>query len=228
MIAPVELLLLPGLDGTSRLFDRFDQALGGRIPVRRVVYPADPGKGYAELTELVLSELSGHRTVLLGESFSGPIAIQAAARRPGDVAGLILSSTFVRSPWPSALLRLVAHVDAQKAPTSLRCLAMMGRRVEKGLQTEFDAVIDGLQSDLIAARLREISRVDVTADIGQIKVPILALHGRHDRLVSATSVRAVLGNRANANLVLLDGPHMLLQVNPAEAAREIERFWTRL
>jgi pimeloyl-ACP methyl ester carboxylesterase len=222
---PVELLLLPGLDGTARFFDRLETSLDGRIPVRRIVYPADPRLGYAALTDYVISKLSGGSTVLLGESFSGPIAIKVAARRPHDIAGLILSSTFVRSPWTPAMLQVLANIDAHKAPKTLRRLAMMGRGADAGLRDEFDAVLGGLPSSLIAARLREISHVDVTANIARIKVPIKALHGRHDRLVSSAPIKALLAGQPKANCVLLDGPHMLLQVNTAEAAREIERFW---
>ncbi|UUZ51553.1 alpha/beta hydrolase [Massilia sp. B-10] len=37
---------------------------------------------------------------LLGESFSGPVAIALAAERPPMLLGLILSCTFARNPLP--------------------------------------------------------------------------------------------------------------------------------
>ena len=105
---------------------------------------------------------------------------------------------------------------------------MMGVRTDESLQADFETVFAGLPADVIAARLTQISRVDVVADLERIEAPILALHGRHDRMVSSARLRANLGNRPNARVVLLDGPHMLLQVNPLAAAREIEQFWKQL
>jgi pimeloyl-[acyl-carrier protein] methyl ester esterase len=227
-VKPAELLLLPGLDGTARLFDRLEECLGDRIPTRRLSYPADPAMGYAALADYVIANLSDKPTILLGESFSGPIAIDVAGRRPQDIAGVVLSSTFVRSPWPSAMLRLAAKINAHNVPKILRRWAMMGQDANLGLQNEFDTVIRGLHADLIAARLREVSRVDASAGIEQITVPILALHGRHDRLVSFRRLEVLLRGKVQAACVLLDGPHMLLQVNPEQSAREIEGFWNKI
>jgi pimeloyl-ACP methyl ester carboxylesterase len=75
------LVLLPGLDGTGKLFAEFVEALKSVVECVVVAYPCDQPMGYGELEGLVVSALPKDRPfVLLGESFSGPLAIRIAAR----------------------------------------------------------------------------------------------------------------------------------------------------
>lgn len=84
------LVLLPGLDGTGELFDPLVRELGPDLSIRVVRYPQDPGLGYKELLQFARDALPPTEPlVLLGESFSGPIAIQLSAERPDQVRGLI-------------------------------------------------------------------------------------------------------------------------------------------
>jgi hypothetical protein len=43
------LVLLPGLDGTGKLFSEFVRAMGSEIDAQIVAYPKDEPLGYAEL-----------------------------------------------------------------------------------------------------------------------------------------------------------------------------------
>ena len=95
------LVLLPGLDGTGILFEPLARALGVDLDVRVVRYPSDPTLGYRELESLARAALPTDRPfVILGESFSGPIAIRLAADSPPGLVGLILVVTFARNPYP--------------------------------------------------------------------------------------------------------------------------------
>ncbi len=96
------LVLLPGLDGTGILFNQFVEAIEPCVRTRRIVaYPPDEPLGYAELEALTREALPRDRPcVVLGESFSGPIAIRLAAERPPQVVGLILCVTFAKNPYP--------------------------------------------------------------------------------------------------------------------------------
>src|SRR5579859_1384445 len=95
------LLLLPGLDGTGKLFAAFLRALGPGVESRVVEYSPDEPLGYEELELRVRAALPRDRPfVLLGESFSGPIAMRIAAYPPPELAGVILCGTFARNPYP--------------------------------------------------------------------------------------------------------------------------------
>jgi pimeloyl-[acyl-carrier protein] methyl ester esterase len=55
-------------------------------------------------------------------------------------------------------------------------------------------------------------------------VPILCLVARHDRLIPRSAARAIQKYSHAARVVVLDGPHCLLQCVPEAAARQITQF----
>src|ERR1700677_3088878 len=88
-LAPV-LVLLPGLDGTGILSRQFVDAIGESVETQIIAYPTDQPLGYAELEKLVREALPRDRPyVVLGESFSGPVAIRLGAKPPAGLVGLI-------------------------------------------------------------------------------------------------------------------------------------------
>src|SRR3984957_19651439 len=95
-----KLVLLPGLDGTGKLFADFLKTLDLGVSANVVPYPADVPLGYDELEHLVRAALPTRgRFVLLGESFSGPLAIRIAADPPPGLSGLILCVTLASYPY---------------------------------------------------------------------------------------------------------------------------------
>lgn len=97
----VALVLLPGLDGTGRLFVDFVAALGAEVEVTVASYPTDTPLGYAELTAVARSFLPPDQPFfLLAESFSGPIAISIAQSSPPGLLGVALCCSFARNPLP--------------------------------------------------------------------------------------------------------------------------------
>src|SRR6478609_9048711 len=95
------LVLLPGLDGTSALFADFRAALDSNIKVLAIAYPQDRVLGYSQLTDFVARKLPRDESfVLLGESFSGPVAVELAALRPAGLLGVVLCNSFVKNPRP--------------------------------------------------------------------------------------------------------------------------------
>jgi pimeloyl-[acyl-carrier protein] methyl ester esterase len=84
------------------VFAEFLKALDLGVSGNVVPYPPDVPLGYDELEPLVREALPtrGH-FVLLGESFSGPLAIRIAANPPPALVGLILCVTFASTPSPT-------------------------------------------------------------------------------------------------------------------------------
>jgi pimeloyl-ACP methyl ester carboxylesterase len=81
------------------LFGPFAAALGSRLNVITVRYPATEALRYEELEEIARQAPPSHGDYnILGESFSGPIAVALAASNPRGLVGLILCGTFIRNP----------------------------------------------------------------------------------------------------------------------------------
>jgi pimeloyl-ACP methyl ester carboxylesterase len=99
------------MDGTGHLFEPFIAALGGEFNVKVVRYPAAEPLGYAELEGIARAALPLEGPcVLLGESFSGPIAISLAASAPERLQGA----------------HLVLHLREQPAPCLCRLESVGG------------------------------------------------------------------------------------------------------
>ncbi|MBI2923093.1 MAG: alpha/beta hydrolase [Planctomycetes bacterium] len=222
------LILLPGLDGSGRLFAPLLAALGTGIEARAIAYPADRALGYAELADLLRPQLPADRPfMLLGESFSGPLAIRLAAERPPGLVGLVLCCTFARNPrpWLGALARpLLGLLPLRLLPVAPACLALAGRDSNAHWRAELKAALAPQSSAVLRARLRAVLAVDVRSEAAAVEVPVLALRAARDLIVPPAASRALMECLPRATSIDLEGPHFLLQVASHAAAEVVARF----
>ncbi len=218
------IVLLPGLDGTGRLFRWLEAEYKGPIPLQVVSYPADARLGYRELTQYVRTLIGSRNVIVLGESFSGPIAVEIAASMPNQIRGLILAATFVRSPWPRWLVSFAARLNPGLSPRLLMNAILRGGHTDPDLDLEIERILTEMAPDVRLKRLREVANADVRDRLKVVQCPILVLHGTKDWLVPRTSVEQSVKSKPGATLQLFDGPHMLLQTNAGATARAIEAF----
>ena len=109
------LVILPGLDGTASLRHAFTSIIAPHFTaVDLIAYPSDIALDYAELQTWVRDRLPADGNfVLLGESFSGPIAIRLAGERPRELVAMVLAATFATPPvlvpphWNAQLINLL-------------------------------------------------------------------------------------------------------------------------
>jgi len=213
------LILLPGMDGTGELFAPFVAALGEEFDVRVVKYPGDQCGGYDELEAIARAAIPKDRPyVLLGESFSGPIAISIAASAPGKLLGLVLCCTFARNPRPAlAGLKALIRVLPVKALPA-------GWLVGAQMRAAFKAAMERVTSAALKARLRTVLAVDVCARLAQCQVPILYLQAKRDLLVPPRARNVITNIKPTAEVIEFDAPHFLLQTVPQQAAHEVAAF----
>src|SRR4029077_12947839 len=124
------LLLLPGMDGGDKLFGPLQAAAPDGVDTVAVGYPPGPDNGYDDLLPLVRAQLPGDRPFfLLGWSFSGPLALLAAAARPPGLRGVILAASFVKTPvpyLPGWVRHLVTPALFRVYPAASRAKALIG------------------------------------------------------------------------------------------------------
>jgi pimeloyl-[acyl-carrier protein] methyl ester esterase len=221
------LILLPGLHGTCELLADFMAALGEDAPVHAVDYPRDRVLDHAALADFVRPLLPvGKPFVLLGESFSGPIAIRLAAERPRGLCGVVLSTSFAANPRPhlARFASLARAVPAQALPVGVFTFWLLGRWTTPKLRADFAQVLGAVDGDVLAERLIACTQVDVGALLPKIAVPLLYLRASRDRLLPQATGARVVAAVKQGRLVDLDGPHCLLQAIPAQAARVVREF----
>ena len=219
-----EIVLLPGLDGTGDLFARVTPFLADDLTVRIIRYPQDPNLGYAGYIELVRNEIADRQVLLLGESFSGPVAIRIAKQLGRQIKGIVLVATFVSNPWPGWLIRWAARVDPAATPAKIRDAILMGPYGDVELTKMVDEIVRTLPRPVRAARLRAVAEVDVRQDFAELHCPILVLHGRDDWLVRKSPMQKAVGEKGGARMIVIPGAHMLLQTRAEAAAGEIVFF----
>jgi pimeloyl-[acyl-carrier protein] methyl ester esterase len=98
-------VLLPGLDGTGDLFKHFAETAPPHV--RPVVVSLPLYTSYQDLSSAIRNQLPATGPfVVLGESFSGPLAVAIAEEAAERVSHVILCNTFLSSPV-TTLLRFV-------------------------------------------------------------------------------------------------------------------------
>ena len=244
---PIHLILLPGLDGTGDLFApllrRINkmtvQADEPKLIAHALHYPTHDKLDLQQLHEAVEHYIAHNlpddaRYVILGESFSGPVAITVAyaaqtAREDHALGrrrcmGLILCCSMARNPYvmfaPLAPLWSVLPIE----------LVPMGwvNRLAQG-KLDFwagtqELAMNKVDIDVLRHRLRVISKVDVTAELTALRMPLLYLQGGKDLIVPASCARLVQDCAPQTMLVRIDSSHFLLQSKPDAALAEIQRF----
>ncbi|MEM1262931.1 MAG: alpha/beta fold hydrolase [Pseudomonadota bacterium] len=223
----MKLVLLPGMDGTGELFSPFVSELPGTIEATVIAYPLNTFLDYADLTAYVRERLpTDEPYVVLGESFSGPIAIKLAAEQPSGLVGLILCCTFARNPKPllAPFQGLTGWFSIKKVPLSLTGLTLLGSAASQERKADLQRALDKVDDAVLTGRLKAIARIDVTGELKTIRVPVLSLSGTNDRLVSRASVDHIRRHLPTMQAAALAAPHMVLQTQPKQAVAEIVRF----
>jgi pimeloyl-[acyl-carrier protein] methyl ester esterase len=227
--APPTLVLLPGLDGTGTLFAPFLAAWGPDLPTQVIRYPTEGPQDVATLAAYVAARLPTGPHVLLGESFSGPIALTLAATNPTGLRGLILCATFVSNPRPGlAWARgLIPHLPMGPgvmpllAPLTLGC---RGRELAQSLRV----ALGSTPPSILRARLTQVVTLDASAACARVTVPILDLRASWDRLVPEAAARKVARLLPALDSITFPAPHLLLQTRPQETAAAVATFLRRL
>ena len=219
-------VLLPGMDGSGTLFGDFKTALAAKTLI--VSYPKDQPLGYEQLEALVQRALPASEPyILLGESFSGPIAIALAAKGVPGLRGVILVCTFARLRPPRAptfLHALFERLPFWKLPVALGARGLFGRFDSSEMRANLMRAIEGVSPDVWRSRMRSVLNVDVTPQLERVGVPILYLRASHDRVVPAKAVALISRINPRVRVVTIDGPHALLQSNPVACATAVRAF----
>lgn len=219
------LVLLPGLDGTGRLFEPLLGVIPRHIPTRVITYPQERPMSLDELVGYVWREISGEsRVVLLAESFSGPVAVRYAADHADQVAAVVLCASFVRSPAWSWLRHLACPMFFREPFMALgRCL-LGGGELPTGEQKLLKDAIAQVPPWILADRVRQVLTVDCVDALVLCKMPILYLQAGRDRMVGRQCVSEVMAAGPQVAVRTVDGPHLLLQARPREAWEAIEAW----
>jgi pimeloyl-ACP methyl ester carboxylesterase len=213
------------MDGTGELFAPLVRELGAYVPTRIVRYPDRP-MDYAAHEECARALLPTDRPfVILGESFSGPIAVSIAASAPRGMLGYVLSASFIRAPGPNLkrLRPFYKYLVPQRMPLAMASSLLLGRYATPALRAELANSLSMMSVESMVARLQAIADVDVRDVARRIRMPGLYLRASEDRVVDESASRIFMQHITGARVVDIAGPHCLLQANPRAVASVLKQ-----
>lgn len=210
-----DVVLLPGLHGSTALYDAFvalAPSWARCVPVPLPTLGDQSISGLAETLEAEVRHLEGF--VLAAESYAGPIAARLAARLGSKVTLLVLCNPLVEMAFGVPAGFAASAVASRWMPAwSAAAMLAGGDRV---LARAALAEVRTLPKEVLAARLA--SAFTATADelAPLLAAPLLAVLGTRDRLVAPARTRALLRGVPYSAVVDLDAPHLVAQTKPAE------------
>lgn len=218
-------LLLPGLDGTGLLFEKFVAATPAAFAPTVLAYPTMGPQTYEALGAWVAERLPGRPFVVIAESFSGPLAVRLAAEYPKRLRALVLAASFTRAPTPFGIAESLARLALTlPGSTHAAALALLGTRAYPAQRSEVIRVIEQVPTSTLAARVHAVSHVDVRESLAHVTARVLYLRGTRDRIVSSKHAHDVLAIAPDGTCVCIEAPHLVLQSAPAACWQAIERF----
>lgn len=177
------------------------------------------------------------RSLLVGWSLGGMVALRLAAAQPGLVRALVLIATTPRfaagDDWPhgtpdEALAAFAAELDAD-APTLLarfRASMCRGDADERKLRRRM-STLPAPTAELTALRegLDILRRVDLRADATRIRTPTLIVHGGRDTVVPPGAGAWLAAHIEGARWHAFDEcTHLPFLSRPAECAALVRQF----
>jgi len=220
------LVILPGLDGTGTLLSDFVSDFGVGHSVIVIDFPTDTFMTYDELARYVGQRLPSDDFVLVGESFSGPLALKVAGGQPSGLKGVVLGASFARLDIPAK--SLLSHVAGTVSPRMLPMFALsfllLGRWATSQNVKALRTAVKMVQPHVLSRRAQAALAVDLVAQGVTVDCPTLLLEARYDRLIPRAASENIAQICSRLRVETIDGPHFLLQVSRTACASAIRNF----
>jgi 3-oxoadipate enol-lactonase len=184
----------------------------------------------------LLDVLGVEKAIFVGYSMGGPIAQLVWRRHPHRVQGLVLCATSAdfrpgADRWAIVRALEEVHRSARLIPRPLWVqgarAVLAGLVVDRSLERELLDALDRNDPAAVQQAARSVLRFSSTEWIGQVSVPTAVVVTERDRLVPAARQRELAARIPAAEVVRVDGNHMVFLSRPdvlAAAVREASRL----
>ncbi len=229
------LVLVPGMDGTGRLFYRQASLLARRYHVATYRLRDDAASMDVLVADLahVIRSISGgaQPAIVVGESFGGTVALSLAVTRPDLVAALVVINSFPRF-LPQLRLHLailaLRTLPWQTMPLVRRLTAFrMHSKYTHGAEIRrFMDLTAATTRTGYLGRLRILTQFDVRDRLGEIRAPTLFLASERDHLVpSVAQARHMAARIPGAGIRVLLGHGHICLIAPNIDLEQILHDW---
>ena len=222
----MKIILMPGLNGTEGLFKPFINKKPDYIEIVNVIYPTHEEMSYSELTQYVLKKLESIRDdfILVGESFSGPLALFVAQKNPKGLKGIVLVSTFI-SPPNLKIGKYLPWVLGFKLTKPLyKIRSVLSKSKNMFFIEAISKELQKVSPHVLANRIKSVYSVNAHKALLQCHVPMVYFRGKYDIVVPKKNLVQMLMVRKDISVVEFPTQHFLLQSTPIKAWDAINSF----
>lgn len=229
------LVLVPGMDGTGRLFYRQVPLLARRYRVATYRLRDDAPDMAAlvdDLTQVARAvATAGAQVVVVGESFGGALALSFALANPQLVSALVVLNSFPRF-LPQARLSLAIRAlrvmpwEAMPLVRRLTAFRLHSRYTHRAEIHRFMELTRETTREGYVARLRILQAYDVRDRLGELEMPVLFLAAERDHLVPAVQEAQYMARRVpQATLRVLPGHGHICLIAPNLDLERLLQDW---
>ena len=220
----MKIVLLPGLDGSGKLFKPFIDALPGEIDSLVISYPPYSKLSYAALVEFVIRQLPNEKFILIGESFSGPIAYQVALSKPKYLESVIFVATFLDSPLYflqgiSSYLPISILLKMPIPDFIVKSFLFEGG-TDRQITGLFKLTMKQVSAEVLSFRIQEIGKLSKNHQVCNVRA--IYIQATRDNFVPKRCVEAFKKVFDDINVFQIEGSHFILQSNPRACVEIVE------
>ena len=229
-------VLVPGMDGTGKLFYRQVPLLARQYRV--VTYALSDAAPTMEILvedlATIIDAVSPDRTaIVVGESFGGALALSFGLARPQQVSGLVILNSF---PFFAPQWRLrIAIGGLQMLPWGamglvrrLTASRLHSRHTHRDEIRRFMQLTAATTREGYLGRLRILTQYDVRNRLQHLRMPTLFLAADCDHLVPSVAQAKYMGARVPKSRVrVLEGHGHTCLIAPDIDLRQLIEDWRR-
>nr|AHZ45593.1 putative prolyl aminopeptidase [uncultured bacterium] len=208
----------PNLHSLQQLWRFFPDWLEGLASRFRLIQYDSRGEGmstrglpeaieiddFTKDVEALAERLRLDRFLLWAFGGKGLIAVRYAVRNPEKVDALILSTVAVSGrAWMPVFYSMLPNENWE---SFLRAITPAGLTTEAA-QERVREYHDAVHLDDWNTWMRCVSTVSIEPDLPRLSMPVLVLHPRHFRSLSAEEPMKVAASAPNARFAIIDGEH---------------------
>jgi 3-oxoadipate enol-lactonase len=187
----------------------------------------------ADDVKALLDALGVREAHWIGISMGGMIGQTLALEHPGVLASLVLADTTSRNPpeaWPMWKERIdVAEANGMEAAVESTLARWFTEPFRKARPDRIEPIARMIRGTPVAGYVgccHAIPKIDLTARLKEIRVPVLAITGVED--VAAPGTRAIHENLPGSELVEIPSASHLSNIEQPEAFNQaLTRFYDR-
>jgi pimeloyl-ACP methyl ester carboxylesterase len=227
------MVALPGTLCSPAVFEPLRRALGGQVIVDPFSWLTQPGPwdipAVAERVARHIGRRWGRPVLVCGHSTGGAIALQLAITSPAAVLGLVLVDTGAHMKGHGDVDAILDRIRDDWGQ-ELRA-AVLDRSFQVPLspqvRAEYLTWAAALSQQAVFDVLASQRDLDLTASLAGLSLPVVVVHGRHDRARPPQQGRELAAQLPDAEFRLVDAGHTPVYETPAAVAAAVRDLLAR-